>query len=87
MDVWLNGEQLGSDIGKLTFGDWGRVEWSGFPARLTHASYSGATIEFDLTGPPLRKGKNELEVRLLRGAVQKSTHIVLMDVEVAISYA
>ena len=87
MDVWLNGEQLSSDMGKLTFGEWGRVEWSGFPARLTHASYSGATIEFDLTGPPLRKGENELEVRLLRGAVQKSTHIVLMDVEVAISYA
>ena len=87
MDVWLNGEQLGSDMGKTTYGDWSRVEWSGFPARLTHASYSGATIEFDLTGPPLRKGGNELEVRLLRGAVQKSTHVVLVDVELAISYA
>ncbi len=87
MEVWLNGEQLGSQLAKTTFGDWGRVEWSRFPARLTHASYAGATIEFDLSGPPLRKGGNELEVRLLRGAVQKSTHIVLMDVEVAISYA
>ena len=87
MEVWLNGEQLGSELARTTFGDWGRVEWSGFPARLTQASYSGAAIEFDLSGPPLRKGENELEVRLLRGAVQRSAPILLMDVEVAISYS
>ena len=87
MGVWLNGEQLGSDVGRTTYGDWSRVEWSGFPTRLANAGYSGATVEFDLTGPPLRKGENELEVRLLRGAVQKSTHVVLVDVELAISYA
>ena len=87
MEVWLNGEQLGSGLGRTAFGDWGRVEWSGFPARLAHASYSGAAVEFDLACPPLRKGENELEVRLLRGAVQRSAPILLMDVEVAISYA
>ena len=86
-DVWLNGKELGSDAARTTYGDWGRVEWSGFPARLTHATYSGATIEFDLTGPPLRKGENELEMRLLRSAVQKSAHVELVDIEVAISYA
>ena len=59
---------------------------AGFQPGSPHASYSGATIEFDLAGPPLRKGENELEVRLLRGAVQKSTHVELVDVELSISY-
>ncbi len=87
MEVWLNGEQLSSGSAKQTFGDWERLEWRGFPTRLAPAAYSGAVIEFDLGAPPLRRGRNELEVRLLRGAVQKSEHVVLIDVEVTIGYA
>ena len=87
MEVWLNSERLSSASGNETFGAWSRLEWTGFPTRLAQISYSGATIQFDLTGPPLKKGENELEVRLLRSMVQKSEQIVLIDVEVKISYA
>lgn len=86
MEVWLNGEQLSSVSGTETFGDWSRLEWTGFPTGLAQKSYSGATVEFDLKGPPLIKGQNELEVRLLRSAVQKSEPTVLVDVEVTIRY-
>ena len=35
MDVWLNGEQLGSDMGKTTYGDWSRVD--GAVSRQAHS--------------------------------------------------
>ena len=44
------------------------------------------SIEFDVDCPPLRQGRNELEVRLLPQSPRQADPVVLRGVEVSITY-
>ena len=84
--VWVNGEVLSSGSSRASFGGWKRLEWTQFPERLSEVAHPGGTLEFDLQAPPLRQGENEIEVRLIRRAIQQSGPVVLRDVELTIAY-
>jgi hypothetical protein len=86
IEVRLNGEVLPSNSSTATFGTWSRFEWTGFPTRLAQVEHDGGRLEFDLACPPLRYGRNELEVRLVRRTVSQPDHLVLVDVEVSLHY-
>ena len=86
LEVWLNGDLLSSGPSRVSFGPWSRLEWTEFPTRLAEVSHQGGSIEFDLDCPPLRRGDNELEVRLIKRTVMQPEPIVLRDVEVALAY-
>ena len=87
VEIRLNGDVLSTASSTTSFAGWNRLEWTGFPTRLTEVTHDGGTIRFELSCPPLRSGVNEIEVRLIRRTVQKADLLVLSDVEVALEYA
>ena len=59
---------------------------SRFPERLAEVDYEGGVIEYEIDGPPFRKGENEIEVRTTMRTVMKSTTLSLRHVELQIEY-
>ena len=86
LEIRVNGNLLSSGDSRANFGGWSRQEWTRFPARLAEVCYEGGTLEYDLTGAPLRRGENEIEVRLIMRTVMQPTDLVLRDLEVRIEY-
>ena len=87
IEVRLNGEVLDAASAAVSYSDWTRYEWRGYPGGLGDVTYSGATMSFELPGPPLRRGDNELEVRLLHRAEPAPVPMRLVDVEISMSHA
>ena len=48
--------------------------------------HEGGTLEYEMAGPPLRKGENEIEVRLVRRTVQQPSPVVLRDLTLSLEY-
>ena len=86
LEVRLNGEVLNAAASTVSYGDWSRFEWRGYPGGLGDVTYTGATMAFELASPPLRRGDNDLEVRLRRRVVQASEPVRLVEVEVSVNY-
>ena len=48
--------------------------------------YDGGVIEYELDGPPFRKGENEIEIRTIMRTVMKGEILSLRHVELQIEY-
>ena len=86
LDVIVNGVLLQSERANRRFGTWSRQEWTRFPERLAEVDYEGGVIEYEIDGPPFRKGENEIEVRTTMRTVMKSMTLSLRHVELQIEY-
>ena len=93
LEVRLNGELLPWAAARVSLGGWDRVElqaqfWEDYPARTVAVAQSGTSAEFDLSCPPLRPGKNQLEVRLSGGRDPGAgcEPVVLKGVEVTVDW-
>ncbi len=91
LEVRLNRELLPWDAGRVCVDGWMRQEveaqfWEHFPARTVEVKQEGASVEFDLDVPPLRRGKNVLEVCLASGDLKGREPVVLKGVEITIAY-
>jgi len=86
IEVLVNGVPLPSENATRRFGTWSRQEWTKFPDRLAEVDYDGGVIEYELDGPPFRKGENEIEVRTIMRTVMKGAILSLRHVELQIEY-
>ena len=86
LEVLVNGIPLSSENATRRFGTWSRQEWTKFPERLAEVDYDGGVIEYELEGPPFRKGENEIEVRTIMRTVMRPTKLSLRHVELQIEY-
>ena len=86
IEVLVNGVPLPSETETRRFGTWSRQEWTKFPDRLAEVDYNGGVIEYELDGPPFRKGENEIEVRTIMRTVMKGEVLSLRHVELQIEY-
>ena len=87
LEVLVNGVPLSSEYSTRRFGAWSRQEWTRFPERLAEVDYDGGVIEYEIDGPPFRKGRNEIEVRTTMRTVMKAASLSLRHVELQIEYA
>ena len=85
-DVLVNGELLSSAARTASYGGWRRLEWTQFPTRLKEIDHGGGTLEYEVAGPPFRRGENEIEVRLVRRTVQQPSPVVVRDLTLSIEY-
>ena len=112
LDVVLNGESLPWDTRQVSYDGWDHVEfgdrmkWRGatvvstpdspLSTNLLRKFTPGTLIRFEVSPPHLRKGANELAVRLIKGPHRhgprgdtprfRSKPVVLKEVRVAIRY-
>ena len=86
LDVLVNGALLPSESATRRFGTWSRQEWTKFPERLDEVDYEGGVIEYEIEGPPFKKGENEIEVRTTMRTVMRPTKLSLRHVELQIEY-
>ncbi|MCY4529518.1 MAG: hypothetical protein OXD46_10885 [Chloroflexi bacterium] len=86
LDVLVNGVLLPSESVIRRFGTWSRQEWTKFPERLDEVDYEGGVVEYEIEGPPFRRGENEIEVRTTMRTVMRATKLSLRHVELQIEY-
>ena len=91
LEVRLNDETLSSSTSRVSFSGWTRLRpepeyWTRYPTQPVEETEPGASIEFDLDCPPLRQGRNQLEVRLVAQSPRQADPVVLRGVEVSITY-
>ena len=86
LEVLANGIPLSSEHATRRFGTWSRQEWTKFPERLAEVDYDGGVIEYELDGPPFKRGENEIEVRTIMRTVMRPTKLSLRHVELQIEY-
>ncbi len=86
LEVLVNGVPLPSKDATRRFGAWSRQEWTRFPDRLAEVDYEGGVIEYEIQGPPFRKGVNEIEVRTVMRTVMQGARLSLRHVELQIQY-
>ena len=86
LGVLVNGVPLPSESSTRRFGSWSRQEWTKFPERLDEVDYEGGVIEYEIEGPPFRKGENEIEVRTTMRTVMRATKLSLRHVALQIEY-
>ena len=87
IEVLVNGVSLPSENASRRFGTWSRQEWTKFPERLAEVEYDGGVIEYEIEGPPFRKGENEIEIRTIMRTVMKGARLSLRHVELQVEYA
>ena len=91
LSLHLNGEAIPWESSRASFDGWSRTvlaggAFDGFPASTEEVNQPGASVEFDVGCPPLRKGVNELEVRLVRPSSDQAEPVVINGLDVTISY-
>ena len=89
--VRLNQQDVPWESSKVSFDGWDRVQlgprfWMRFPTSTVEVNRPGISVEFDVGCPPLRQGKNELEVHLVTPDSDQGGPVVLKGVEVTVSY-
>ena len=57
-----------------------------YPSRVVERVHNGVEVVFPIPCPPLKYGKNELEVRLLRNNNPPAQNVVLEGVHITIAY-
>ena len=70
LDVRINGEAVDWSSGQRSEDGWGYTIFDGvvYHTTMSQDHVEGTVIRFDVTGLPIRKGENELLVRLIKGA-------------------
>ncbi len=90
IDIHLNGTSLDwADAARGSDG-WTRAGyapgWNGFPSKLTTEPVPGDTVEWQVGAPPLKRGVNEISVRLTSLDPAHDNGPVLKDVRVWVRY-
>ena len=88
LDVHINGELVPWDKRQVSQDGWGYTVFDGVVYHTTMATerVEGTLIQFDVTDLPIKKGKNELLVRLIKGAGPHFEPVTLTEVRLAIDY-
>jgi hypothetical protein len=86
IEVWLNNEVLSSDLATKSYRGWWRMEWTQYGERVSDVKHPGGIVEYDLRTISLRRGVNELEIRVVNRTVQQPNPLILRDVELSIRY-
>jgi len=82
LDVWLNGEPVSWDSRRVSEDGWSYKIFDGRIYHTTMASEAvpGTLIQFDVPVRLLRKGTNDLTVRLIKGGAARFRPVVLKEV-------
>ena len=88
LDVRINGEVVAWSSMERSEDGWGYTIFDGevYHTTMSQAHVDGTVIRFDVTGLPIRKGSNELLVRLIKGAGPHFEAVRLTEVRLHISY-
>ena len=88
IEVGLNQVSVPWKSGKIPSNGWSRREYerNQYPATLKEVALEGDSIEFQIASPPLKQGVNELEVRLVKSASERTQPVVLKGVRFSITY-
>ena len=88
--VVLNGQALPWTPRSVSFDGWMRQEiqaefWQHYPAQIVEVKRDGVSVDYAVDVPPLRRGANELEVRLVRASADGEP-VLLKGVELLVEY-
>ena len=91
LSVTLNGHHLPWETANVSFDGWTQMHLDGdafetYPSRVVERVHDGVEAVFPISCPPLKYGKNELEVRLLRADNPSAQEVVLKGVHITIAY-
>ena len=91
LSVTLNGHHLPWETANVSFDGWTQMHLDGdafetYPSRVVERVHDGVEVLFPTPCPPLRYGKNALEVRLLRADNPSAQEVVLKGVHITITY-
>lgn len=90
LEVKLNQSPIPWTSGRTSSNTWTHTgydaEWNKHPSKLSETPVEGDHIDFDLDGTQIKKGINELEVRLLRADPSHPGPLDLRDVRLSIRY-
>lgn len=89
LDVRLNGESISWEFREVSRDGWGHTVFDGvvYHTTMAEARVEGTLISFDVTALPIRKGKNDLLVRLIKGAGPHFAPVTLTEVRLHVGYA
>ena len=88
LDVRINGEPVAWSSMERSEDGWGYTIFDGvvYHTTMSQDHVEGTVIRFDVTGLPIRKGENELLVRLIKGAGPHFEAVRLTEVRLRIGY-
>ena len=88
LDVRINGEAVDWSSGQRSEDGWGYTIFDGvvYHTTMSQDHVEGTVIRFDVTDLPIRKGENELLVRLIKGAGPHFEAVTLTEVRLRIGY-
>ncbi len=88
IEVSLNQVSVPWESGKIPTHGWSRrvYDLNQYPATLKETAVEGDCIEFEIAAPPLKQGANELEVRLVKPASERTQPVVLEGLRLSIIY-
>ena len=90
VELSLNGTSLAWGDGDRSFDTWTREgyvdSWSSYPTKTETTIIPGEHVTFEIGSPPLARGINELEVRLVSPDPNRSGKLVLNKEAVSMSY-
>ncbi len=90
IEAKLNGQILEWGTRRVPSGPWTRQGyeglWNFYPSRTIPVPFESDPVEFDVDVPPIRQGRNQLEVRLVERGGAAQTVPVVQDVRIWINY-
>ena len=92
LDARLNGRALPRSSGRVSHDGWSQwvrsstAEHTITPSYPVESRRPGVAVEYDLGCPPLKQGRNELEVHLVGDAEGAGAPVVLTGADVSVSY-
>ena len=90
VEVKLNGQLLEWASRRVPSQPWTNEgygpDWNLYPSKTVAVPVEGDPVEFAVDAPPLRQGRNKLEVRLVERRGDAKTALVLQDVRISIRY-
>ena len=91
LEVAVNGTVLPRKSGRDSVQGWTRLRpppafWMQYPGYPREVTTEGVSVKFGVDCPPLRKGDNSIEVRLLSSKSDGRSTRVLNGLEIAVAY-
>ncbi len=88
LDVSVNGDILAWDARRVSTDGWGYHVFDGdvYHTTLSIETVEGTLIEFDVPPSVLRKGINEVTVRIIKGWSPRLNPVILKEVRLSINY-
>ena len=90
MEVSLNSTPLSWTAGERSPAGWEYItyedNWCGYPSQTKIATEPGDSVEFEVSAPPLKRGSNEITLRLVKRDPARSGQLELKDARVWVRY-